>query len=442
MKVLVIDIDGLSLSFCWRCVIAGHAVRWFVKPGDETNPDTGQGFRGIEKITNWVSSITWADIVLLTGNSEYVERLDAFKKRGVPVYAPSKASANLEIDRAAGMEMFKKHGLDVAPYEVFKTMDEAAAHIKKTNERFVFKCMGDEEDKSLTYCSKGPADLLNWMQRMKDQHKEPKGDVMLQTFIDGIEVGISRWMGRDGWVGQWNVSHEFKKLMSGNYGPNTGEMGTIAYFTKNEKLGPETLGKMEADLVKLGHLGDTAIGFMMEKETGKMHPTEFTMRWGWPMMQLMLGAITGDPVQWMLDALHGKDTTSFKEDIGCILVLGHKGFPNHDSTIEEVSNVPVYGVTRGNKKHLHPYGIKINPLKDDDGGKTVERPLWNTSESCALSVTGFGNSVKQATTRAYKTAEKLHISDMVLRDDIGEKLEKELPEFHKFGYCLDEEYQK
>ena len=81
LNVLIIDIDGLSLSFAWRCVQAGHAVRWFVKPGDEVNKDTGLGFRGIEKINNWVASIKWADLVLLTGNSEYVERLDAFKKR-------------------------------------------------------------------------------------------------------------------------------------------------------------------------------------------------------------------------------------------------------------------------------------------------------------------------------------------------------------------------
>lgn len=434
MNVLIVDIDGLSLSFAWRCVQAGHQVRWFVKPGDEVNPDTGMGFRGIEKINNWVASIKWADLVLLTGNSEYVERLDAFKKRGVPVFAPSVASAKLEIDRKAGMEFMEKHGIEIAPYKVFKTMKEAEAHVKKTEERFVFKCMGDEEDKSLTYCSKGPADLINWMQRMRDLKREPKGDVMLQTFIEGTEIGVSRWMGSKGWVGQYNESFEFKKTLSGDFGQNCGEMGTIAAFTMDSKVGKETLEKLEEDLIKLGHLGDTAIGFMMD-EKGKLWPTEFTMRWGWPMMQLMLGATQGDPCAWMLDAYHGKDTTTFKEEIGCILVVGHKGFPVSERKIEEVSNVPIYGVTKGNKKHLHPYGVGIKPMKDDDNGKLVDRPLWCTTESGVLSVTGFGNSVEQAAQRALKTANQLHISDMVLRDDVGERLEEQLPKLHKFGYA-------
>lgn len=441
MNVLIIDIDGLSLSFAWRCVQAGHQVRWFVKPGDEVNPDTGMGFRGIEKINNWVASIKWADLVLLTGNSEYVERLDAFKKRGVPVFAPSVASAKLEIDRKAGMEFMEKIGIEVAPYVTVKSIDEAIKTVKKTEERYVIKTLGDCEDKSLTYVSKSPADMVETLNRWKLEGINPKGDLMLQTFIKGIEVGVSRFMGRDGWVGQWNVSHEFKKMMSGDYGPNTGEQGTIAYFTKNEKLAEETLSKAEKGLMELGHIGDSAIGFIITEE-GKYYPTEWTLRPGWPCAQLFLGATEGDPVEWMLDALNGKDTTSFKEDIGCILVMGHKGFPIQKNTIKEVSGYPIYGITRGNKKHIHPYGIQIKPMLDDQDGKIVERPMWNTSEGAVLSVTGFGKDVKQATERAYKTTGQLHVANMMLRDDVGDKLEEELPKLHKLGFCLHCDYEK
>lgn len=765
LNVLIIDIDGLSLSFAWRCVQAGHAVRWFVKPGDEVNVDTGLGFRGIEKITNWVSSIKWADLVLLTGNSEYVERLDAFKKRGVPVFAPSVASAKLEIDRKAGMEFMEKIGIEVAPYVTVKSIDEAIKMVKKTEERYVIKTLGDCEDKSLTYVSKSPADMVETLNRWKLEGINPKGDLMLQTFIKGIEVGVSRFMGRDGWVGQWNVSHEFKKMMSGDYGPNcysadtevltdggwkywpdvaendkictlidnkiefeipsrltvadvdedliawssptvdimvtsghnmyvqddhyrkpfyfepaevtsknkrtirrgggvwqgldeleklptcarsampefsaligiyiadgnckersivfgncpahkqkifieiadaagfsakmygsdlyinsadlsnymrsfgkagdkfcpefikngssetiqaflygygagdgcingstiiyttvskkladdiqelllkvgkygaiaardrrgesheingytcenkmiaydicensvrlkanlspdicskvpykgkvycctvtshiiyvrrngkacwlgqTGEQGTIAYFTKNEKLAEETLAKAEKGLIELGHIGDSAIGFIITEE-GKYYPTEWTLRPGWPCAQLFLGATEGDPVEWMIDALNGKDTTSFKEDIGCILVMGHKGFPIQKNTIKEVSGYPIYGITKGNKKHIHPYGIQIKPMLDDQDGKIVERPMWNTSEGAVLSVTGFGKDVKQATERAYKTTGQLHVANMMLRDDVGDKLEEELPKLHKLGFCLHCDYEK
>ena len=122
------------------------------------------------------------------------------------------------------MKLMEKVGIECAPYKTFPNMKAAEAHVLKTEERFVFKTLGDNEDKSLTYVSKGPGDLVAWMRRTPP----PKGEVMLQTFIKGIEMGVSRFMGTKGWVGQWNESFEHKKLMPGNYGPNTGEMGTIA----------------------------------------------------------------------------------------------------------------------------------------------------------------------------------------------------------------------
>ena len=440
MKLLIIDTDGVALSFAFRASLAGHQVRWFIEPKPSNNKATGDGFKGVEKVDNWVSSVKWADLIISTSNDKYVEKLDFFRKQGFPVFGPTPASANLEISRGDGMKLMEKTGIETVPYKTFKSMDEAKKHVEKTEERFVFKTLGDNEDKSLTYVSKSPADLIGWMERLISRGEQPKGDVMLQTFVRGIEMGVSRFMGSNGWVGQYNESFEHKKLMPGNYGPNTGEMGTIAYFTPESKLGDETLGKLEKELLKLGHTGDVAIGFMID-DKGKPWPTEWTCRFGWPIANMMLGATEGDPIEWMLDALNGKDTTSFKEDIGCCVVLAHGDFPHGNMTKREVSGVPLYGVTKGNKKHIHPQAIKIDVMPDMDGDKMVRRPLWNTSGDYVAVVTGFGKDVKQATDRAYKTVEQLHISNIIVRDDIGEKLESQLPDLHKMGYAMHCEYE-
>jgi len=156
---------------------------------------------------------------------------------------------------------------------------------------------------------------------------------------------------------------------------------------------------------------------------------------------MMLAATEGDPVQWMKDAIDGKDTTSFKEDIGACLVMAHGDFPYGNKPREEVSDVPIYGVTKGNKKYLHPQGVKIDVMPDMDGDKITERPLWNTAGDYTMVVTGFGKDVKQAAARAYKTAKQLHVSNQILRDDVGEGLEAQLPELHKLGYATHFEYE-
>ena len=315
MKLLLVDQDGVGLSFAWRAVIAGHQVKWFLDNKPSISKETGDGFKDIEKVDNWVPHVKWADLIISTSNDKYVERLDFFRKKDFPVFGPTPASAKLEISRQTGMEALKQAGIETAPYKTFPNMEQARKHVEKTSERFVFKTLGDNEDKALTYVSKHAADLMNWIDRIIKLGQQPKGEVMLQTFIDGIEMGVSRFMGKKGFVGQWNESFEHKKLMSSNYGPNTGEMGTIAYFTEVSKLGKETLKKCEKHLLEIGHTGDVALGFIID-EKGKPWPTEWTCRFGWPIANMMLGATEGDPVMWMKDALEGKDTTSFKEDIG------------------------------------------------------------------------------------------------------------------------------
>jgi phosphoribosylamine-glycine ligase len=255
-------------------------------------------------------------------------------------------------------------------------------------------------------------------------------------------MGVSRFMGSKGWVGQWNESFEHKKLMSSNYGPNTGEMGTIAYFTEQSKLGRDTLGKLEDELLRRGHRGDTALGFMID-DKGKPWPTEWTCRLGWPIANMMLGATKGDPVEWMRDALQGKDTTTFSEDIGCCLVLAHGDFPHGNFTKKQVSGVPVYGVTKGTAIHVHPQAVQIMKLPDQgpDGKGIVEREMWATAGDYVAVITGYGASVSQAAKRAYGTVEKLHVANPIVRDDVGEELRTQLPALHALGYALHCQYK-
>lgn len=439
MRLLIIDQDCVGLSYAYRAAMAGHEVRWFIQPKPSHNQQTGDGFKGIEKVQNWVPCVKWADLIISTHNGDYVEKLDFFRKQGRPVFGPTPASAKLEISRKDGMAALEKAGIDVAPYETFKSMAEARKHVEKTGERYVFKTLGDNEDKSMTYCSQSAADMVCWIDRMEEDN-EPKGEVMLQQFIEGIEMGVSRFMGSKGWVGPWNESFEHKKLMSGNYGCQTGEMATIGFFTNESKLGEETLAKTEDMLLKMKHTGDVALGFIID-DSGKPWPTEWTVRSGWPIANMMLGATQGDPVQWMLDALDGKDTTSFKTDIGCCLLVAHAKFPHMPDCYPEACDVPIYGIRKGNKPHIHPQEVKIDILPDMDGDKLVERPVWNTTGDYACVVTGFGDSVKQCTSRAYKTVGQLHLSNMIVRDDVGESLEETLPKLHAMGYALHCNYE-
>lgn len=423
MKLLIIDHSGKALALAWRAVLAGHAVKWFIEPKDGNSKHAGDGFKGIEKVDNWVpAAAKWADLVVCTGNDNYLERLAFFRKQGVPVFGPTPASAKLELDRATGLSALAAAGVTPPPYKVFTTMAAAIKHVEQTAERFVFKTMGDNETKAVTYVSRSPADMLAWMHRTAPT---VAGAVMLQQFIDGVEVSVSRFMGAAGWVGQYNERIEC----------DSDHHGTVAYFTPESKLGAETLAKCERPLLDAGHTGAASIEFIVDAE-GVCWPIKLKCRLGWPTTNLMLGATAGDPAAWMLDALRGKDTTTFREDIGCCLVLRQE---REDAT----EGTPLYGLTKGNKKHVHPQSIKIEVLPDMDGDKVVHRPVWATAGGCAPAavVTGFGRTVAQATSRAYGTVRQLYVSNMHVKAGVGDCLKLTLPTLHKLGYANHCEYE-
>ena len=430
-KVLIVDTDGVGLAFGWRCALAGHEVRWFIKPKPNQSKLTGKGFP-VYRVANWVEHVKWADVIFATSNDDYIERLDAMKARGFPVFAPSAKSAALEIKREAGMKLLEKRGIECPAYKTFASLKEAESFVWKNPQRWVFKTLGDNEDKSLSYCAKSAADLICRLQRWQKMGMNPKGQVMLQEFIPGIEMGVSKWLGRDGWIGASNENFEHKPLMPSDKGPNTGEMGTAMAYVEESKLAKEVLDPLEKDLLALGHLGDVDVNVIID-EKGKPWPLEFTCRPGWPAFNIMLQAHKGDPVQWMIDALKGKDTLKVSYEAAIGVVLAQPDFPYDAKKPEEVEGIPIFGV--GSGKYVQPQSVMIDQMPIMDGEKVEEGKTWATTSTYVAVVTGMGKSITQARERAYKTVGEIGISNMIYRDDIGEKVIKFLPDLHKMGYA-------
>lgn len=427
MNVLIVDADGIGLDFALRCNAHGHAVKTFMRKQVGNRDRAGDGL--IEKVPEWEKWMQWADIIVPTMNTVYLDRLEDFRKLGYPIFGPSKQSAMLEIERGAGMALLKKSGIDIPPYKQFRTLDEAEAHCWKKDGRYVFKTLGSEEDKSLTYCAKDCSDMINQIRRWKKFGKKLKGGCMLQDFVDGDELGVSAWMGKDGFLPPIHESFEYKKLMSGNYGPNTGEMGTVCYYTDKSKLFKEILKPMEDYLMSIGHRGDTAIGAIVTDDGPK--PTEFTMRLGWPEFHIMCSQHQGDPVEWMLN---GKLEVSNDAYVG--MVMCQPPYPNKYGPRDESMGVPVQGITKDNYDDVHLCEVMIGKGVED--GK--QKDMIVTSGEYVCVVTGSGSTVRQAKKRACKTVDEIHFPNKIARDDIGEDLAECLPSLQAKGYATGVTY--
>ena len=440
MKVLIVDPDCVGLDLAYRAAEGGHEVQLWQKPQPNgAMPLDGIGFPGIQKVKNWQAAMLWVGkdglVVNMFNDREVTKALDGWRARGWRVFGPSLKSATLEHDRGAGMKLFEKLGFDVPPYQVFPSIDATLAAAWKMQDPMVMKPMGDEEDKSLTYVAHDPADLVSFLEELKARGTKLKGQLMLQEKVDLLmEVGVSAWMTTSGFSEAHNVSVEYKKLMPGDYGPSTGEMGDLTRYytdTADSKLS-EYLRRFEDHVFSLGHIGDFAIGGALTTK-GKFVPFELSVRFGYPEIFAFLHCHLCDPIEWMSDAVDGRDTLLVDERPAICLVMAKPPFPAAPTEPHEGSGSVITGI-EDVWEHVSPVAMMIDEGPVWRDGRIVKEQVYKTTGPYVCAVTAQGSDVHDAIDLAYAAAERIKFRDRILRTDVAKDLEKKLAKAKALGF--------
>ena len=263
---------------------------------------------------------------------------------------------------------------------------------------------------------------------------------ILQEKIDGIEMAVGGWFGPDGWSKYWVENWENKKLMNGDLGVNTGEMGTTVRIVKKSKLADQVLKPATEHLHRVGYVGYVDVNCMITHD-GIPYPLEWTMRDGWPIRHNLTALIEGDQAQWMLDKLNGRDTIKCKLDTVCISVLmALPDFPYSKITNKELCNIPIYNAE--DMEHIHWSEVMIGVAPREVNGKVVDLPGPVTAGDYVLIATGLGETITGARRSAYSSLKKVKIPNSPFyRTDIGAgRLKKQLPDLQRLGYGVGLSY--
>jgi phosphoribosylamine---glycine ligase len=423
-----------------RAAAAGHEVKLFRYSKKPTRYATG--FSPLfTLVDDWKQHMGWVGrdgLVFLTANNRYVYDLDRYREMGFKnIFAPTVASAKLEIERSAGMQAMQAIGHEVPPYQTFSSLPDALEFARKSDRAWVHKPMGDEEDKSLTYVSEDPADMVGWLGRQIKKGKKVKGKVMLQEKVDALcELGVSGWMGPEGFLPEkFQACVEHKKLHDGEIGPATGEQGTLCQYYEQDKLAKEMLIPLEPMLRALGHRGDFSVGAMIGTD-GKPHFLEFTARCGYPAWWIQAASHRGDPVQWMKDLLDGKDSLKVSFDPAIGVVMSQPHYPYETATPEQVEGVPIQGV-EAVLSDVHLVEVMRGHGPGMKGGKVVDQPIYETAGEYVCVATSVGKSIEKARKKVYAVIDKVKYPDKIFRTDIGSKVIPKLAALKRFGYVTD-----
>lgn len=438
MKILIIDIAEEGLDLAIRYLWAGHDVKFFSPPS--ANHNVGRGI--VQRVSDWRAHMQWADLIVPTAIGKYADDLEWYFQAGYPIFGSNKAAAAWELDREEGMRMMDKVGIATLPFNTFTSIDDAIKHVLDSGDdvRFVSKPCGEgNNDRSMTYVSKSHSDMIYMLEKWKGMGKL-KSSFLLQEFAAGIEFAVGGWFGPAGFHGMWEENFEHKKLMNDEKGPNTGEMGTAMKYCDDSNLADATIKKLEESLHALNFVGNIDLSVLINKDG--IWPMEFTMRMGWPAAMIQLNLHKGDPAQWMLDMINGKNTLQVRTDVAIGVVVAIPDFPYVKAPVESVEGTPIYGINPDNINNIHFCEIMAGTAPIVEGGVIRQEELFVSAGVNLLTVVGTGPTVKKAADRAYKIIGDLEIPNSPLyRTDIGKRLEKQIPELQALGFAENWSYE-
>ena len=341
---------------------------------------------------------------------------DPGRTRGIPVFGPGKAAAQLEGSKAFAKRIMGEAGVPTGRPVYAGTVDEAVGAIDELGAPYVVKADGLAAGKGVLVTDDRQAAIDHatyWLQH---------GHVVVEEFLDGEEVSLFFLSdGHD--VRALSPAQDYKRLADGDLGPNTGGMGAysplpwLADRWPSEQAFVDEVTELVAlpTVRRLEHEGTPFVGLLycglIVTEQG-VRVIEFNARFGDPETQVVLPRLATPLSELLLAAATGQlgavPAPVFRDDVAVTVVLASEGYPENPQT-----GRPITGIDDANARDGVSVAHAATGVLDDTLIATGGR---------VLSVVATGSDFAQARERAYAGLGDITLDGAQFRTDIAAKV--------------------
>lgn len=330
--------------------------------------------------------------------------VDEFNARGLKVFGPTKAAAQVESSKDFAKGLMKKHNIPTAGYETFHDLESAKAYVLEHGAPIVIKENGLKAGKGVTVAM----NVEDALEALDIAFAIEDNAVVIEEYLEGFEFSLIALVNGE-LVVPLECAQDHKRVGDNDTGPNTGGMGSyspVKAITQDlVDTTMETIMKpMAKALVEEGcpFTGFLYGGLMVTKDGIKT--IEFNARFGDPEAEVILCRLESDFVAAILDVLENKEPQLSWTDKTCHgVVMASTGYPEGSTKgalIEGVENVGGLVYHMGTK--LEDGNLKTN------GGRV-------------LMVVNLADTLPEAMEATYADVEKVHSDSLFYRHDIGRK---------------------
>jgi phosphoribosylamine--glycine ligase len=418
LKLLVIGSGGREHAIAWRLAQGSRVQKVFVAPGNGgTAREPGVenvSVAGVEALAEFAQK----ENIYLTAvgpEAPLAEGVvDLFRSRGLRIFGPTRACAQLESSKEFAKRFMQRHGI---PTAAFASFDEAAAahrYIDSHPGRIVVKADGLAAGKGVVVAASS-AEAHETVDRFLVQGTMGAAGerLVIEECLEGEEASFIVMCDGEH-VLPLATTQDHKRLQDGDIGPNTGGMGAYSpapVITPglHARVVREAIQPVLSGMAKEGmpYSGFLYAGLMIDK-AGNPKVLEFNCRLGDPETQPILLRLKSDLfelIEHAMDARLDKVNAEWDRRAALGVVLAAADYPDAPRKGDTISGLPAPG----------------EDFRVFHAGTALEAGRVVTSGGRVLCVTALGETIRAAQRRAYQVAEGIRFEGMQYRRDIGHR---------------------
>jgi phosphoribosylamine--glycine ligase len=417
MKVLLIGSGGREHALAWKLAGSTRVQKVYVAPGNGgTARADGIVNLLITDLTELADFAEREKIVLTVVGPEVplaAGIVDLFRERGLRIFGPTRAAAQLESSKSFSKDFMKRHGIPTAAYETFADAAAAHAYLDLVGAPIVVKADGLAAGKGVVVATTADQahQAVDAMLLGADGRARVGAKVVIEECLVGEEASFI--VVCDGVnVVALAASQDHKRLHDGDLGPNTGGMGAyspapvvtpnVHARAMNEVILPTIAGMAQDGVPFTGFL---YAGLMIDA-AGHVKTLEFNARMGDPETQPILMRLKSDLFELLMHATDGtldKVELDWDRRVALGVVMAAAGYPDSPRRGDVISGLPVVS---DDAQVFHAGTAQDGEHLVSAGGRV-------------LCVTVLADSHRLAQQRAYALVSTIHFDGAQYRRDIG-----------------------
>ena len=417
MNVAVIGGGGREHTLAWKLAQSSSVDKLYALPGSDAMASIAEcvpiGVEELDRIADFAVE-KGIDMIVVGPEVPLTEGIaDVCQKKGIAVFGPNKAAAQMEGSKVFAKNLMKKYHVPTAAYASFTDGNAAKDYIHKMGAPIVVKADGLAAGKGVVV-AQTVEEAVDAVNAMMEDHifGASGGRIVIEECMVGEEASLLAFV--DGKTIVPMISaQDHKRIFDNDEGPNTGGMGAYApapvmtpelvQTVYDTILVPVVQGLANEGITYQGCL---YAGLMITAGGPKV--VEFNCRFGDPETQAVLPLLDGDLAQIMYACTQGtlrRDMVHWKQGAACCVIMASKGYPASSHKGDVISGLDAV---------------------DDDivvfhSGTKKADGLYQTNGGRVLGVTAVGDSLQEAIDKAYANVRRISFDGQQVRSDIGAK---------------------